>query len=191
MRTLQVFGGELIAGGDFYITGGFNTYGIARWNGAEWQPLGEGMDEDSAFVGALTVCERELIVGGDFTIAGGVSARRIARWNGLRWAPLGSGLGGDYVMAMAVFDGVLNVGGYFSTAGGHVSTNWARWGLPGDLACDGVVNGDDIEAFVTALLDPTGYAAAYECDLQLADMNLDRQIDIADAQPFVEALLAQ
>jgi len=68
---------------------------------------------------------------------------------------------------LTVYNDDLVAGGeYFTTAGGNISVSWARWGpVPcsaGDVNCDGVVNGADARAFVTALIDPAGYAAALE-----------------------------
>ncbi len=63
--------------------------------------------------------------------------------------------------------------------------------LEGDLNCDGVMDEADIEAFVLALVDPTGYLAAFpSCDLLRADMNGDGSGDGLDIQRFVEVLLA-
>ncbi len=62
-----------------------------------------------------------------------------------------------------------------------------RW--PGDLNCDGLVNFDDIDAFVLALGGPAGYAAAFpDCDVTLADLNEDGAVNFDDIDPFVAAL---
>jgi len=62
-------------------------------------------------------------------------------------------------------------------------------GMPGDLNCDGVVDGFDIQPFVLALTDPAGYKLAYpDCDLNNADCNGDGAIDGFDIQPFVALL---
>ncbi len=61
----------------------------------------------------------------------------------------------------------------------------------GDLNGDGVVDNGDIDAFVLALTDPAGYAAAYP-NVQFAivgDMNRDGAFDTADIDGFVQALL--
>jgi len=60
----------------------------------------------------------------------------------------------------------------------------------GDLNCDGLVDGFDIQPFVLALTDPGGYAAAHpNCDASLADINADSAVDGFDIQPFVELLV--
>jgi hypothetical protein len=59
----------------------------------------------------------------------------------------------------------------------------------GDMNCDGVVNGFDIDPFVQALTDPAAYAKAYpDCDRLLADINGDGNVDGFDIDPFVELL---
>ena len=58
--------------------------------------------------------------------------------------------------------------------------------LPGDLNCDGVVNFGDIDPFVLALTDATGYAAAYPaCHHLNADINDDGVVNFGDIDPFV------
>ncbi len=56
----------------------------------------------------------------------------------------------------------------------------------GDLNCDGSVDFFDIDPFVLAVTDPTGYAAAYpDCDIMLADCNGDGSVDFFDIDAFV------
>jgi len=78
-RTLAVYGGGLIAGGDFSSVGGAGAKCIARWDGTRWQALGTGMN---SYVYALSVYNGELIAGGGFASAGSVSASGIAAWDG-------------------------------------------------------------------------------------------------------------
>jgi hypothetical protein len=63
-------------------------------------------------------------------------------------------------------------------------------GLPGDLNCDGAVNGYDIDPFVLALTDPTAYGTAFPgCDYMLADINGDGAVNGYDIDPFVSLLV--
>ena len=60
---------------------------------------------------------------------------------------------------------------------------------PGDLNCDGLVDGFDIQPFVLALTDPGQYAGQYpDCNYLLGDINGDGSVDGFDIQPFVELL---
>ncbi len=62
-----------------------------------------------------------------------------------------------------------------------------RW--PGDLNCDGLVNFDDLDAFVLALSDPSAYATMFpNCDMTLADLNEDGAVNFDDIDPFIAAL---
>jgi hypothetical protein len=61
--------------------------------------------------------------------------------------------------------------------------------FPGDLNCDGAVNNFDIDPFVLALTDPSGYAQKFpDCDRMLADVNGDGVVDNFDIDPFVKRL---
>lgn len=60
---------------------------------------------------------------------------------------------------------------------------------PGDMNCDGLINNGDIDPFVLALTDPSGYAAAYpDCDRNLADVNGDGFVNNGDIDSFVALL---
>jgi hypothetical protein len=61
----------------------------------------------------------------------------------------------------------------------------------GDVNCDGRVDFGDVNAFVQAVGDPDGYAAAVgpECDRRRnGDLNCDGAVDFGDIDPFVEAV---
>ncbi|MBU0640064.1 MAG: hypothetical protein KKB50_14460, partial [Planctomycetes bacterium] len=60
----------------------------------------------------------------------------------------------------------------------------------GDVNCNGVINGFDIDAFVLALDGPGAYDAAYpDCDIMLADVNGDGAVNGFDIDAFVELLM--
>jgi photosystem II stability/assembly factor-like uncharacterized protein len=65
-------------------------------------------------------------------------------------------------------------------------------GLPGDLNCDGLINGYDIDPFVLALSSAPDFAAYYAaypaCDAMLADVNGDGAVNGYDIDPFVACL---
>ena len=61
---------------------------------------------------------------------------------------------------------------------------------PGDTNCDAAVDFFDIDPFVLALIDPTGYAAAWpDCDVLNADMNADQLVDFFDIDAFVDCVV--
>ncbi|MBM3316503.1 MAG: hypothetical protein FJY75_01495 [Candidatus Eisenbacteria bacterium] len=117
----------MYVGGYFTTAGPIGADNIARWNGATWQPLGQGLNDR---VHALALHNGELIAAGDFTASGATPLAHIARWSGSSWQPLGSGLSGGpwpSVRALAVHDGDLFAGGMFETAGGQPAAFVARW----------------------------------------------------------------
>lgn len=63
--------------------------------------------------------------------------------------------------------------------------------LPGDMNCDGVRDGADIQLFVLALTNSAGYAAAAPaCAIKNGDFNGDEIVSAADAGLFAAALLS-
>jgi len=119
-------------GGGFDSAGGVAANRIARWDGADWSALGDGVDNS---VNAFAVFDDgtgpALYAGGHFSSAGGVAANCVARWDGSSWSALGSGLAGGVVKALATFDdgngAALFVGGTFTSAGGVPASRVARW----------------------------------------------------------------
>jgi hypothetical protein len=136
VKALAVYddgsGPALYAGGDFTTAGGAAASRIARWDGASWTALGNGIDST---VEALAVFDDghgpALYAGGFFRTAGGVDVSHVARWDGSSWSALGGpGDSEDLVLALAVHDdgrgAALYVGGDFR-AQGNVTPNIARW----------------------------------------------------------------
>lgn len=127
-------GQTLFAGGAFLSSGGNETNFLAKWNGAEWVPLGPGVNN---VVNALVVYNSgtgsALYAGGVFDSAGGAIAHGIARWDGQQWSALAEGIRGfeRSVDSFAVFPpgpgGQLYVGGRFTLAGPVSVSNIARW----------------------------------------------------------------
>jgi hypothetical protein len=73
---------------------------------------------------------------------------------------------------------------------GERTIHYLRRFSTGDLNCDGTIDSGDIEPFITALLDPVRYGAAYPaCDRRLADLNDDGFVDVFDIEPFVNSLI--
>jgi hypothetical protein len=188
VRALAVYNGELIAGGDFYRAGGVACSYVARWSAASgWQPMGAGMDDS---VNALGIHHGQLIAGGFFLSAGGVPACSIASWAGSSWRGLASDMDNG-VHTLTTYRNELIAGGEFTSAGGQPVAYLARWSCdrPGDLNCDGALDGYDIDPFVLALTNPELYAATYaDCDYMLADINGDGAVNGYDIDPFVQCL---
>ncbi len=130
--ALAVLGGDLYAGGEFTtaadgVGSAVTVNRIARWDGAGWFALGEGMNDR---VLTLAVLGDDLYAGGWFTTAGGAPANHIARWDGTNWFALEAGVSGPsfpVVTDLAVLDGDLYAAGTFTAAGGVPAYHIAKW----------------------------------------------------------------
>jgi trimeric autotransporter adhesin len=128
---------QLYAGGTFTQAGDMLAAKVAKWNGQDWEPLGEGLN---GAVNALTVFDDDgngphaaaLYAGGAFTKSGNTPAANIAKWTGSAWVALGAGVD-DEVTAMGVFDppgaapAGLYAGGRFLKSGNTPMARIARW----------------------------------------------------------------
>jgi hypothetical protein len=177
---VQPYVGDLISFDDgsgpaLYVSGRFNTAGgspasyIAKWDGANWSPVGSGFDVG---VGALAVFDDgsgpALYASVAFT-NGGVTANNIAKWNGSSWSLLGSGFDAG-VGALAVFDDgggpALYAGGGFTSAGGVAANDIAKWNGSSWSALGGGMHGLFTNGvFALAVYDagsaPALYAGGY------------------------------
>lgn len=128
VHALAVSGSSLYVGGMFDTVSGLSAANIAKWNGTEWETLGEGVD---GVVLAIAISETNVYVGGAFAVAGGVSATNIACWNGESWSALGAGVdnedGSGNVAALAVLGSNLYAGGVFTHADAVSASNIACW----------------------------------------------------------------
>lgn len=80
-------------------------------------------------------------------------------------------------------------GGPWQVAGGFWAVAAPLSTVAGDLDCDGALNNFDIDAFVLAITDPAGYAAAHPgCPISNADMNGDNAVNNFDIDFFVLCL---
>jgi YD repeat-containing protein len=80
---------------------------------------------------------------------------------------------------------------YEYDAVGNRARSVVTWPLPGDMNCDGAVNFDDINPFVTALIGQEVYENRYpDCRWLNGDCNHDGTVDFDDINPFVKCLVA-
>ena len=118
---------DVYAGGAFTSAGGIAATNIARWNGANWSPLGGGVNSS---VIAIAINGNQVYVGGQITNAGGVSTKGLARWDGTSWSSVGGGVeaGTNTCVYALLLDGNdLYVGGNFTHAGGQTINRIAKW----------------------------------------------------------------
>ena len=167
--ALADFGGELLAGGEFFDAAGWPHSSFVAWNGSLWRLAGP---QPNSEILALAVYGDRLYAGGVFTQAGYVTLNHIGAWDGNAWHALGTGMGWD-VLALASFGSDLVAGGVFHDAGGvtaHFVAAWngATWRALGSGLDDAVwtltaYRGELIAggAFQTAGGVPAHYVAAW------------------------------
>jgi hypothetical protein len=136
-------GNAIYAGGFFNTNGGGPFQFVARWDGAKWHGLAEGVNEN---VFALTSFNDgsgpALYIGGDFSSTGiafeGIPASHIARWDGQAWSLVDTGLDNTVVAIEPFDDGTgpgLFIGGTFATAGDVQAPRIGLWQQP-TAPCD-------------------------------------------------------
>jgi len=139
---------------------------------------GTGVEE--AMVISLFEVGGETAYGGYVSSPGGAAADTV----------IGSLLAGDYAIVTGVRSVAGGIGPFDSSAENCIEFTFkVRPASAGDLNCDGVLDLFDIDPFVMALTDESGYAEAYpDCDRDLADINNDGTADLFDIDPFVQLL---
>lgn len=129
VRALDMFGGEVVAAGQFQF--GNVTAMVGAWNGSSWHGLGQGGPDLP--VTSLAVVGSDLFAGGTFTNVG----TYVAKWDGAVWSSIGgvngifSGTINTMVLALHASGGDLLVGGEFTNAGSSP-------GHPGAVGTTGV-----------------------------------------------------
>lgn len=136
----------LYAGGQIINRQSAATTTVARWNGTDWVPLADALNER---VYALTVFDPDgegplrpaLYAAGSFNKVGDRPAHGLASWDGLGWSILEGGPRSDPLTprmnCLVVFDrdatgpqaAMLCVGGLFKLDGQNRSRNIAGWSL--------------------------------------------------------------
>lgn len=122
---LPLASGELVICGEFLRAGSRGVAHMARWDGAHWQRIGDGVN--GRIFAAAELHNGDLVVGGQFTCIGGIDATAIARLDPSGWHPIPGGLNGDVVYLEVLANGDLVVFGHFTTAGGVTCNGLARW----------------------------------------------------------------
>lgn len=190
VATLTVFndgsGAHLYASGRFDRGGGAVCTNLARWDGAHWQPVGDGLPSHARqFYAFDDGAGERLYAVGAFGFTGAPAARGFARWTGSAWEEVGGGVAGPATsMVEYTVDGrpALIVGGNFLSvaiggAGGGPVGGIAAW-LGCDSPCPGDANGDRVVDFVdlNIVLSKFGQSGA----ALPGDLNGDGTVDFRD-----------
>jgi hypothetical protein len=130
---LAVLGGDLYVSGNFTLAGGVpQSRGVARWDGANWHPVGGG----ALFaVRTLGVYQGEIIAGGAFNaVLGGQTVRGLARLDtaSQTWVAMEGGFEGSInssgaASGFVVHNDELIVVGDFQRVGSRIARGIARW----------------------------------------------------------------
>ena len=204
VRAMVVFDDG--SGPALYVEGGFNvagtqpSEGFARWDGTQWSSVAiEGLEHvwvepmlvyDAGYGQALYMDARPR--------EGEDGFRGVVKWDGRRCSTVGSEVRGGARAMLGVHEPsgpAIYVGGYFLTTGPWAVSHLGKLSCPegfllGDVNCDGAVDQFDIDAFVTALVNPAAYETVYpNCYVEAADCNGDGLVNAFDIGPFVGLLL--
>ncbi len=126
--ALASWRGGLYAGGDFNRSDSNAVSGLARWDGAQWLPVGGLTGE----VYSLNATAGGLYVAGGFSLPGDTNLYGVARWDGQAWEHFGSVItsypGDTARVTELVVDGqrLFAVGDFYSVAGQPLQYS-AQW----------------------------------------------------------------
>ncbi len=129
---------KLYAVGGFISIGGKKCYGVASWDGQNWDSLGSGIKEFPNFDGIQNVSDivrfnNEIYICGAFYKCGGKNINGIARWNGTEWNNVGGILNYTNLSTlpsgakMEVYQNELYFVGSFTSIGSVNSNGIAKW----------------------------------------------------------------
>jgi hypothetical protein len=132
-------GEALYAGGRFITIDGVTANRIAKWDGQQWHPLGNGIAQTSITSGVYTMEVWDDGSGESLFVAGqridevdGLAVADIARWDGEQWHDVGGGTN-NTIWDLRVFDAgdgngeALYAVGLFTEAGGQPAGGVAKW----------------------------------------------------------------
>jgi len=123
--------GKLFVAGTYSLIGGNDYRGIATWNGAQWDSLGAGIDDNfSSFPGNTNSVVRfgnDILIGGVFSRVGSIASKAMARWDGTQWSTMYGGQPSDAVDGIVINNGELYVNGMFDSIGNVSAHGIAKW----------------------------------------------------------------
>lgn len=120
-----IYNGEIYVGGNF--NGGNNLKDIAKFDGFNWVPVGNGLSGANTWVNSFEIYQGKLYVSGYFQSVNGDPGNGIAIWDGTTWSQAGSGLLPSNVMDLIEYNNILYAGGQINSAGGSPVHFIAQW----------------------------------------------------------------
>lgn len=111
-----------------FMLDGFPIYGVASWNGTNWDSLGCGFKPSSGWWPSCAIRYNGLMYfGGNFISAGGKPIKRIATWDGVQWDSLPSSPN-EMILDLEIYHGKLYACGVFNAIGSDTTLQYiARW----------------------------------------------------------------
>jgi len=144
-----LFGGDLVVTGRFGANGDVLAPDIARWDGAQWLPMGDpGFTQEGGF--ALGVFQSELYASGHRGGANGA----LSKWNGSQWVDVANfdfqSVPFNMATRMVEYDSLLIVTGFFTVPEGYFISGWngSSWVDLGDYPKLNPLSGFNIDAMV-------------------------------------------
>ncbi|MEQ9584749.1 MAG: GC-type dockerin domain-anchored protein [Phycisphaerales bacterium] len=180
-------GDELVVGGNFLFAGRLDADSIVRWDGREFENVGDGFDNTVTTLVVEDVGDGErLYAGGSFILSGIEAVFGLASWDGGSWQTVGDGVSGGSVPGVAAavaydLPGVGNalvVTGGFSFAGFDEARNIAIWACGG--ACRADIDGDGS----LTIFDFLGFQNLFQDGDLAADFAGDGELTIFDFLMF-------
>ncbi|HLP52553.1 MAG TPA: T9SS type A sorting domain-containing protein [Chitinophagales bacterium] len=120
--------------GELYIGGNMSNYNgsmkrLARWNGAQWQPVDSGIRGGFASVGSFEIYDNDLYIAGGFSSVDSNPGNCIARWDGTHWKNAGVGVtsANAAIFDLQVYNNELFACGQFTEMDGMPINGIAKW----------------------------------------------------------------
>ncbi len=199
IHSFGVGGAQLVAGGAFSRSGPTTVSRVARFDGANWQPLGPGLGGTVNTLLSESIDDqgaRALFAGGAFTRSGTQTIARLARWDGAQWQQVGAGAAST-VRALRLTDDstgplgpVIKVGGDFKKIGAVVQPYLTAFGCPSNALRVAAMNAPPARSGPCSLADLAGGGddlgtpdGQVTLDDALAFLRILEQPEIAPASP--------
>ncbi|MBI3509521.1 MAG: T9SS type A sorting domain-containing protein [Bacteroidetes bacterium] len=123
---------RLFVGGIFTEVNRDTIWGIATWNGNQWDSLKSGIDNSSignmpGSTWAIARYGNYIYVGGNFSLAGNLNTPKMARWDGSQWDSIPGGPPNSAVDDIIIYNNELYISGVFNMVGNTPANEIAKW----------------------------------------------------------------
>lgn len=180
VTALASNGTDLFVAGTFNHAGNDSVINIARWDGAQWHKVGDGIlrfnkNSASASITAMSFVGNDLYVAGKFDSIGTKAYWHLAKWNGANWDTVSLALKGQYDgISDMTFDlqNRMYIVGNFSINNNNSLKYVARW------------NGADWEKLGT-------YSSNFQQDMFLAESDSKGNIYMSGYFGYVDGYSSQ